>query len=278
MGRKSGKASKLKRHSSLDNLTGRPYSLTIDRNQMRQVNQIDYPQNGHEYLYMAKKMDGNLPPVMTATNIELQQYINKYENSAREYKVPKLELLNIKNKKILPTKVEIMSYIEQYDNSKMKIQENRKCIIYPHDLLPTSNSPAVWFKFLFGREINSMSPVNPVHNIEKSAFFFQSHCATVISYFVQWIMKKIITTSDVTSWTFSVYVSMDSDPCETLLSDMRILTQMFINARATIEDHLDVSALQYSCLINLVSEKFKQHDLSDIINYKDHYSGSKDKK
>jgi len=25
---------------------------------------------------------------------------------------------------------------------------------------------------------------------------------------------------------------MDSDPCETLLSDMRILTQLFINARA----------------------------------------------
>lgn len=27
---------------------------------------------------------------------------------------------------------------------------------------------------------------------------------------------------------------MDSDPCETLLSDMRILTQFFINARAEI--------------------------------------------
>lgn len=47
-------------------------------------------------------------------------------------------------------------------------------------------------------------------------------------------MKKIITTSDVTSWTFSLYASMDSDPCETLLSDMRILTQLFINARANI--------------------------------------------
>lgn len=47
-------------------------------------------------------------------------------------------------------------------------------------------------------------------------------------------MKKVITTSDVTSWTFSVYASMDSDPCETLLSDMRILTQFFINARAEI--------------------------------------------
>lgn len=47
-------------------------------------------------------------------------------------------------------------------------------------------------------------------------------------------MKKIITTSDVTSWTFSVYTIMDSDPCETLLSDMRILTQLFINARAAI--------------------------------------------
>lgn len=39
------------------------------------------------------------------------------------------------------------------------------------------------------------------------------------------------------------------------------------------EDHLDVSALRYSCLINLVSEKFKQHDLGDIVNYKNHYSG-----
>jgi len=47
-------------------------------------------------------------------------------------------------------------------------------------------------------------------------------------------MKKIITTGDVTSWTFLVYASMDSDPCETLLSDMRILTQLFINARAAI--------------------------------------------
>lgn len=47
-------------------------------------------------------------------------------------------------------------------------------------------------------------------------------------------MKKIINTSDITSWTFSVYASMDSDPSETLLSDMRILTQYFINARAEI--------------------------------------------
>lgn len=47
-------------------------------------------------------------------------------------------------------------------------------------------------------------------------------------------MKKIITTSDITSWTFLIYASMDSDPCETLLSDMRILTQFFINARAAI--------------------------------------------
>lgn len=47
-------------------------------------------------------------------------------------------------------------------------------------------------------------------------------------------MKKVVTTSDVTSWTFSVYACMDCDPCETLLSDMRILTQLFINARAAI--------------------------------------------
>lgn len=38
--------------------------------------------------------------------------------------------------------------------------------------------------------------------------------------------------------------------------------------------HLDILAVQYSCLINIVSEKFKQHDLGDILNYSDHYSGS----
>lgn len=75
---------------------------------------------------------------------------------------------------------------------------------------------------------------NCIIYINYNGYLFQNHCAAVISNFVQWIMKKIITTSDVTSWTFSVYVSMDSDPCETLLSDMRILTQLFINARAAI--------------------------------------------
>lgn len=67
-----------------------------------------------------------------------------------------------------------------------------------------------------------------------SFFFLKCHCAAVISNLVHWIMKKIITPSDVTSWTFSMYAAMDSDPCETLLSDMRILTQLFINARAAI--------------------------------------------
>lgn len=273
MGRRSGKASKLKRHSSLDDLTGRPYRLPIDRNQIRRVDQIDNPQNGHEYLYMARKMEDKLPPVMTATNIELQQFINKFENNAATYVIPQLELPCIKNKKILPTKAEIMSYIEQYDNARTKIQDTRKCITRPENILPLSNSPTAWFTFLFGRQINASTPVNPVHNIDKTVYFFQSHCAAVICNFVQWIMKKIINTSDVTSWTFSVYASMDSDPSETLLSDMRVLTQFFINARSEIEDHLDVSALRYSCLINLVSEKFKQHDLGDIVNYKNHYSG-----
>lgn len=273
MGRRSGKASKLKRHSSLDDLTGRPYRLPIDRNQIRRVDQIDNPQNGHEYLYMARKMEDKLPPVMTATNIELQQYINNSENNARTYTIPQLELPSIKNKKLLPTKAEIMAYVEQYESARIIIQESRKCISYPENILPMSNSPAAWFTFLFGKQINSTASVNPVHNIEKSVYFYQSHCAAVISNFVQWIMKKVITTSDITSWTFSVYASMDSDPCETLLSDMRILTQFFINARAEIEDHLDISALRYSCLINLVSEKFKQHDLGDIINYENHYSG-----
>lgn len=37
-----------------DDLTIRPYRLPIDKNEIRQVDQIDYPQNGHEYLYMAR--------------------------------------------------------------------------------------------------------------------------------------------------------------------------------------------------------------------------------
>lgn len=36
---------------------------------------------------------------------------------------------------------------------------------------------------------------------------------------------------------------------------------------------MDMAALQYNCLINLVSEKFGQYDLGDIMNYKNHYSG-----
>jgi len=88
--------------------------LPIDRNQIRQVDQIDNPQNGHEYLYMARyklcypfdyfihffssrhfgyivyllfyrKMEDKLPPVMTATNVELQEFINKFENNAPTY-------------------------------------------------------------------------------------------------------------------------------------------------------------------------------------------------
>lgn len=37
-----------------DDLTGRPYRLPIDRSQIRHVDQIDNPQNGHEYLYLAR--------------------------------------------------------------------------------------------------------------------------------------------------------------------------------------------------------------------------------
>jgi len=273
MGRRSGKASRLKRHSSLDDLTGRPYRLPIDRNQIRRVDQIDNPQNGHEYLYMARQMEDKLPPVMTATNIELQQFINKSDNKAHTYVVPQLELPCIKNIKLLPTKAEIMAYIEQFENARQKIQINRTCIGVPEDILPTTNSPAAWFTFLFGKQINSTSPLIPVNNIDKSICFKQAHCAAVISNFVQWVMTKVITPQDIAPWTFIVYACMDDYPCETLLSDMRILTKLFINARAEIEDHLDVSACRYSCLINLVSEKFNQHDLGDIINYKNHYSG-----
>ncbi|XP_050436437.1 uncharacterized protein LOC126843129 [Adelges cooleyi] len=269
---KSGKA-KLKRHSSLDDL--RPYRLPIDRNQIREEHVIDCPQNGHEYLYMAKKIDNNLPPVMTATNKEFQQFVNKSHNNARDYIVPALELPEIKKKNLLPTKAEIMTYIEQYENARLKYEECRKdlCDI-PKHTLPPSYSPTIWFTYLFGKQMNTLDTVNPVHNIDKCIFFTQEHCAFVISNFVKWILKKVILPSDVTSWTFSLFAVMDCDPSETLLSDMRILTQFFINARSIIEDHLDVSVLRYSCLINIVAEKFKQHDLGDIINYKEHYSGN----
>lgn len=77
------------------------------------MDQIDNPQNGHEYLYMARyklsysfdyfiyffssgyfgnvcllfyrKMEDKFPPVMTATNVELQEFINKFENNAPTY-------------------------------------------------------------------------------------------------------------------------------------------------------------------------------------------------
>jgi len=37
--------------------------------------------------------------------------------------------------KLLPTKAEIMAYIEQYENARIQIQENRKCIGYPENIL-----------------------------------------------------------------------------------------------------------------------------------------------
>lgn len=37
-----------------DDMNGRPYRLPIDKNEIRQADQIDIPQNGHEYLYMAR--------------------------------------------------------------------------------------------------------------------------------------------------------------------------------------------------------------------------------
>ncbi|XP_050534270.1 uncharacterized protein LOC126901661 isoform X2 [Daktulosphaira vitifoliae] len=223
-----------------------------------------------------RKADDNLPPVMTATNVEFQQFINKYHNNARDYIVPALELPEIKMKNLLPTKAEIITYIEQYENARAKYEDCKKDMrSIPKHSLPSSYSPTIWFTYLFGKQINSSTPVNPVCNIDKCIFFTQEDCAYVISNFVQWITKKVVLPSDVTSWTFSVYSVMDCDPCETLLSDMRILTQFFINARSIIEDHLDVSVLRYSCLINIVAEKFKQHDLGDIINYREHYSGTR---
>lgn len=51
-------------------------------------------------------------------------------------------------------------------------------------------------------------------------------------------MKKILTPKDVAPWTFAIYACMDRDPCDTLLSDMRILTQIFINARAELVSYI----------------------------------------
>lgn len=48
---------------------------------------------------------------------------------------PQLELPCIKNKKLLPTKAEIMSYIEQYEDARTKIQDTRKCITHPENIL-----------------------------------------------------------------------------------------------------------------------------------------------
>jgi len=48
---------------------------------------------------------------------------------------PPLELPCIKNKKLLPTKAEIMSYIEQYESARTKIQDTRKCITHPENVL-----------------------------------------------------------------------------------------------------------------------------------------------
>lgn len=38
-----------------------------------------------------RKIEDKLPPVMTATNIELQQFINKHENNARTYEIVSMQ-------------------------------------------------------------------------------------------------------------------------------------------------------------------------------------------
>lgn len=48
---------------------------------------------------------------------------------------PQLELSRIKNEDLLPTKAEIMAYIEQYENARIKIQDTRKCIYHPENIL-----------------------------------------------------------------------------------------------------------------------------------------------
>lgn len=37
-------------------------------------------------------MEDKLPPVMTATNVELQEYINKFENNAPTYVIVSIEI------------------------------------------------------------------------------------------------------------------------------------------------------------------------------------------
>lgn len=51
------------------------------------------------------------------------------------YFQPQLQLPDIKNKIILPTKAEIMAYIEQFENARIKVQESRKCISCPENIL-----------------------------------------------------------------------------------------------------------------------------------------------
>lgn len=46
-------------------------------------------------------------------------------------------------------------------------------MILNNNFQPSCNLPAAWFTFLFGKQINSTSPVNPIHNIEKSVYFYQ---------------------------------------------------------------------------------------------------------
>jgi len=38
-------------------------------------------------------MEDKLPPVMTATNVELQEFINKFENNAPTYVIVSIEII-----------------------------------------------------------------------------------------------------------------------------------------------------------------------------------------
>lgn len=44
------------------------------------------------YMLFYRKMEDKLPPVMTATNVELQQFINKFETNTPTYIIVSIEI------------------------------------------------------------------------------------------------------------------------------------------------------------------------------------------
>jgi len=73
--------------------------------------------------------------LLLSSNVLLYKIIIKIKIIIINVFQPQLELPCIKNKKLLPTKAEIMSYIEQYEDARTKIQDTRKCITHPENIL-----------------------------------------------------------------------------------------------------------------------------------------------